>query len=200
MKFSKLLSASTLTLALFSTSVVPVFANESSKTVETSSITTMDQLDERFNLQTITEIPEGVIPLEFDSIEEAAKYFLELENGDVTSDLEINNTTQTLEITPFYNTPITTTKVGRFNATSAATLSATISYVAMGNGMIDLVSVKSQAQGNGSWTWSQSSYTIKKLDGGRSIGINISGVLTNIVYVGGVLKQYKYSETVYVEI
>lgn len=200
MKFPKLLTVSALTLALASTSVVPAFANEQSKIVETSSITTMDQLDERFNLQTITEIPKGVTPLEFNSIEEATKYFLELESGNVTSNFEVNNTTQTIEITPFNNSAITTNKTGKFNATSVATLNATISYVAMGNGMIDLVSVKSQSQGNGSWTWSQSGYTTQRLDGGRSLGINISGALTNVVYVGGILKQYTYYETVYVEI
>lgn len=31
----------------------------------------MDQLDERFNLQTVTGIPEGVIPIEFKYLEQA---------------------------------------------------------------------------------------------------------------------------------
>lgn len=49
----------------------------------------MDQLDERFNLQTVTGIPEGVIPLEFSSIEDAVKY---LEQATSNSNLTENNT------------------------------------------------------------------------------------------------------------
>jgi len=40
-----------------------------------AEIKTMEQLDKKYNLQTITEVPEGVVPMEFDSIEEAIEYF-----------------------------------------------------------------------------------------------------------------------------
>jgi len=197
-KFPKLLSASALTLALFSTSVAPAFANEPSKTVEISSITTMDQLDERFNLQTVTEIPEGVIPLEFSSIEDAAKY---LEQATTNSNPNLTeNNNQLTQVVNSLSGSATVNKTGTFNATNAAKLSATISYVTLGNGMIDIVSVTSRSTGDASWSWSQGSYTTKKLDGGRSVGIYIKGVLTQSIVVNGVIKKYPNNETVYVEV
>ncbi|QDP99391.1 hypothetical protein FOH38_01825 [Lysinibacillus fusiformis] len=196
MKFSKLLTASALALA--STSIAPAFAEEQSKTVETTSITTMDQLDEKFNLQTVTEIPEGVIPLEFDSIEEAVKYLEQATTNSSSNSTEDNN--QLTQVVNALSSSTTTNKTGKFATTTAANLSATISYATLSNGMIDIISVTSRSTGDASWSWSQSSYTTQKLDGGRSVGINIKGVLTQSIVVNGVLKNYSYNETVYVEI
>lgn len=52
----KVLPTAAPILALLSTNV----------SASASSITTMEQLDKRFNLQPVTEIPEAVIPLAFD--------------------------------------------------------------------------------------------------------------------------------------
>ncbi|WP_341299377.1 hypothetical protein MHB44_12235 [Lysinibacillus sp. FSL H8-0500] len=56
MKRYKVLPPAAPILALLSTNV----------SASASSITTMEQLDKRFNLQPVTEIPEAVIPLAFD--------------------------------------------------------------------------------------------------------------------------------------
>ncbi|MGG2081637.1 hypothetical protein [Lysinibacillus pakistanensis] len=195
MKFPKLLSASALTLALFGTSVAPAFANEPSKTVETSSITTMDQLDKRFNLQAVDEVPEGVIPLEFNSIEEAAKY---LEQGRIGSNQVVSNNISELQVQPFSNGE-TITKIGKFKTTNEAELHVFMSFSRL-NGRVDLTALSTKIVGGGSWSWPQSSYKTQYLDGGRSLGIYISGTLRQTIAVNGVIRVYDFPETVYVEI
>ena len=193
----KVLFSVALMVTIFAPSA---FAEEASpgSSSETSSITTLEQLDKRFNLETVTELEKGVIPLEFDSIEEAAKYLELLENsaqGITSSDSTV---TSNQIVQPAAATSKTVTKTGSFKTTTKAKLSATISYVAMDNGMIDVVSVKSNATGDGAWTWSQTSYLNRALDGGRSREISISGVLTQTLSVDGIIKKYPTNETVVV--
>lgn len=101
-------------------------------------------------------------------------------------------------IIPFSSNVITRT--GNFTYTSASQLSATMSYTTTAAGLINLVSVSSSAVGDGAWTWSQKSYTTKSLDGGRSLGIYIKGVLTKSEVLNGKIIKTTYDDTVYVEI
>lgn len=164
---------------LFSTALMAVLFVPSAF-AETPSITTLEELDKKFNLKTVTEIPENVIPLEFESIEEAEKY---LENPTIQP-----------------ASSITVEKSASFRATKNASLKAVLSYVNRGNGMIDLVSVRSYAIGDASWTWKQHSYTVQRLDGGRSLQVNIRGLLTQAIVVNGQVRIYEYDETRSVEI
>lgn len=108
----------------------------------------MDQLDERFNLKTVTEIPEGVIPLEFSSIEDAVKY-LEQATSNSNSNLIIINLTQVVNSIAGSTT---INKTGTFATTTAAKLSATILYATLNNGMINIVNVTSRSTGDASWS------------------------------------------------
>lgn len=194
----KILSTTALVTALLTPSV---FAEEPKISSDVASITTFEQLDKRFNLETTTEIPEGVIPLKFDTIQEAAEYLEASEKGLVNSNSEVN-------ISEIDNQPAQVAlsggyvinRVGTFRATDEAKLSANLGYEKTSNGLINLVSVNSSAIGNGAWSWKQKSYTSKPLDGGRSLMVYITGVLTKTIVVGGVPKKTDYNETVAVEI
>lgn len=198
LKFNKLLTTSAVALALVSTSVIPTFANEPSKTVETSSITTIEQLDERFNLRDVEEIPEGVIPVEFNSIEEAAKHLEQLEQH-IGSSLVENNLSM-IDVPSIKSASESIVRIGSFRTTKDAQLQVNMSYVRMPNGRIDLVSLTSQIIGDGAWSWPQSSHKTQSLDSGRSLGINITGTLRYSITVNGKLRTSDYTEYVYVEI
>ncbi len=96
----------------------------------------MDQLDERFNLQTVTGIPEGVIPIEFKYLEQATSNF----NSNLTQ--VVNSIAGSTTIN----------KTGTFSTTTAAKLSATILYATLNNGMINIVNVTSRSTGDASWS------------------------------------------------
>lgn len=59
----------------------------------------MDQLDERFNLQTVTGIPEGVIPIEFKYLEQATSNF----NSNLTENNNQFNTSCKFYSRKYYN-------------------------------------------------------------------------------------------------
>lgn len=168
-----------LSTALATTLMAPTaFASETETSSDLSQVNSIQQLQEIHNLETGTDIPEGAIPPTFNTVQEANTYL----NGTVTP----------------YATTIAT-KTGSFKATTASKLQATLGYE-RANGRINLVSVSSQAVGDGAYTFSQSGYTTKSLDSGRSIGITINGTLTKTIVVGGKIQKTNYSESVYVEI
>ncbi|WP_289136936.1 hypothetical protein [uncultured Brevibacillus sp.] len=176
----RIVSSTALVTALF---IPSAFAEKPSiDPSDTSSISTFDQLDKQFNLETVTEIPEDAIPPKFNSIQEAAEYLESSKQNILATNSQI------------------IVRTGSFTSTSDAQLSATLGYTKNSSGLIELVSVKSSVTGDGAYTWKQSSYTTKKLDGGRSLGITIKGVLIKTVVVGSVVKKTDTNETVYVEI
>lgn len=59
----------------------------------------MDQLDERFNLQTVTGIPEGVIPIEFQYLEQATSN----SNSHLTENNNQFNTSCKISSRKYYN-------------------------------------------------------------------------------------------------
>lgn len=85
----KVLSASVLTFTLLVTSL-PVYAEE----VETESTESAEYIAEQLGGEAITEdeLPEGVVPIEFDTVEEAKEYLEEQESliDDAVNDLEEN--------------------------------------------------------------------------------------------------------------
>jgi len=166
----KVLSSTTLATVIM---VPSVFAAELS-----SDVGATDQLETLNNFETVADIPEGAVPPTFNTVQEANVYL----NGNIT---------------PFATQIIV--RNGSFNSTSDSELQATLGYERV-NGKVNLVSVSSQAIGDGAYTFKQSSYSTKSLDSGRSLGITIKGTLTKTIVVGGKIQKTNYSESVYVEI
>lgn len=191
---------------LVTLSSVTAFAQTTGGQVET-----FDELVSKYNLEIVTTVPKEITPLKIDSIEDADLNFSSLEKTTVAkvsedlkeSDLNLNskkNSLMTNSMTASAITSKTVTKdAGSLN--SDVSLSATCTYSTDGSTIIEISSVSSRLTGNtGNWGWSQSSYTNKILDGGRTRAITVNGTLTQYVYINGQTVKYNTSKSGYFEI
>lgn len=165
--------------ALATVLIVPTaLASELGNYSDSSEVKTIQQLQERYNLESTKDIPKGAVPPRFNTVQEANTYL----SGAITP-----AATQVV------------TKTGSFKSTTASKLQVTLGYETV-NGRINLLTVSSQAVGDGAFSFKQSSYSTQRLDGGRSMGVTVNGVLTKTVVVNGQIKKTTYNESVYVEI
>ncbi len=79
-------------------------------------------------------------------------------------------------------------------------LNITCTYSTDGSRVLDVSSVSSNITGTtGNYTWKQNSYTVTRLDGGRTAAVKVTGTLTQYVYVNGQTKTYSSTKTGYAE-
>ncbi|WP_341299376.1 hypothetical protein MHB44_12230 [Lysinibacillus sp. FSL H8-0500] len=119
------------------------------------------------------------------SIEEAATY-LEPRYSD-TSTINDHSAFNS-QISPLAQSE-TIIRTANFKPIKEAYLVATISFVRLPNGSIDLAHISTSIAGHAFWSWLRSSYTMKRLDGGRSLGIYMEGTLSNIISVDGQIEN-----------
>lgn len=115
------------------------------------------------------------------SIEEAATY---LERGYSDTSTINDRSAFNSQISPLAQSE-TIIRTANFKPIKGAYLVATISFVRLPNGSIDLVHISTSIAGHAFWSWLRSSYTTKRLDGSRSLGIYMEGTLSNIISVDG---------------
>ncbi|KIV50782.1 hypothetical protein AM501_02940 [Aneurinibacillus migulanus] len=204
-KTFKVLSTTALITALLTPSV---FAGEISTPSEPSSVSinestkTLDQLVKKYNLQEVKEVPEGIVPLEFKSIEEAEKYLEASANEpSVLTNFEPLNTEDRAElnnVAPLALVTKTITKLARTD--SSYKLNVTATYLVENNRINSVSKVESGLTGDTTnLGWRQNSYSITRMDSNRSVGIDIRGTLIKYVVIDGKKQSVEYTKNAYVE-
>lgn len=168
--------------------------------------TTLNELINKYNLEIVTTVPEGITPLKIDSIEDADLNFAaQEEKSDLKNESSPTiNSQKSLKQANLITTNDVVSKTVTKDAgalNSDVSLSATCTYSSSGNQVVGISSVSSRLTGNtGNWGWSQSSYTSKSLDAGRTRGITVNGTLTQYVYINGQTVKYTSSKSGYFEV
>lgn len=180
---------------------VTVFAQSNTK----GQAKTLGELVNKYGLEIVTTVPEGITPLKFDSIEDADLYFAEqVENIDLNkSNLNVNSQKSLNQANLITSRSVisktVTENAGSLN--SDVSLMAICTYSRSGHIVVGISSMRSYLIGNtGNWGWAQSGYTSKGIDGGRHRGITVTGTLTQYVYINGHTVKYTSSKEGYFEI
>lgn len=93
-KITKIFISFLLVFSLMISVSISAFAEDKKDTAKK----TISYLDKKFNLKKIDKMPEGLIPLRFDTVEEAEKYLDSFHSN--IEQLKINNVINTAEISP----------------------------------------------------------------------------------------------------
>lgn len=172
-------------------------------------VETLDQLKSKYNLEVVTDVPKGIIPIKFNSIEEADKYFAKTVSSNasntITPSSDVSSTPNTLNqsgsVSPASITVKTVSKsAGYLN--SSVYLNITCVYASNGSVIPAIYSVSSAIAGNTTnWGWAQTGYNADTiLDGGRTRVLRVYGTLTQYVYVNGTTVRYTSSKSGSIEI
>lgn len=171
---------------------------------------TLKELINKYDLEVVTTVPEGITPLKLNSIEEADSNFSALQEKHkerVNANLK-RSSANSQKSSKNVNSLIVKSSVTSKTVTEDAgslnddvSLSATCTYSTNGSIVVSISSVNSRLTGStGNWGWSQSGYTARTLDSGITRAITVNGTLTQYVYVDGKIVKYNSSESGYFEI
>jgi len=153
--------------------------------------TTIEELKNKYNLEDIEKVPEGIIPLKFDTLEDLDKYLTALNSHDYLKAESF--------ISPSDKSVKTLLKsAGKLN--NDVSLNVTCSYTICSNSIIKINSVSSYIVGNtGNWEWNQTTYNKQILDDGRTVGITVVGILTQHTIIDGAEKTFDTTVSAYAE-
>lgn len=203
---SKVLPYVILTIVL----LIPLSSAETaSRTTSVSANTntkTLKDLTKKYGLKDAKVIPEGISPLEFNSIEEADKY-LAASQKEAESLLNFSSLNKednrkqergSQSVAP--NAFIAQTVTKSTSTDSNVNLNVTATYLINGIRINSLHSVTSCITGNtNNMSWKQNTYTEQRLDSNRIVGVTLKGTLTKYIVVNGIKKLAPYSKTAYIE-
>lgn len=197
MKFKKIVTILLCCSTLLSTGI-PVFAIEKSDitsniavTDKTGDVKDLKSLCDKYRLEDVSVLPEGIIPLKFNSIQDADNYFSKVEAEKAAKKEQ--------EIKEIANSPVTANAISTRSEThdvgalgsSGTSLSITCKYTVDGSTIVGVSSISSFISGNTTnYSWSQTSKSWSSLDAGETAYVTVTGQLTQYVVVNGVLKSY----------
>ncbi|AMA73200.1 hypothetical protein ACH33_10240 [Aneurinibacillus sp. XH2] len=206
-KMFRILSSIVLATTLLAPAVfaekAPTLSSEKISTEE-AKVTTLEDLDRKFNLESVDVLPKGVIPLKFNSVTEADQYLsskylnvsqtADNDNFSQMSESNAGNTTGEILSTQTITKTKSTKLQGRIN------LDVTAVYILKNGYIYSLEKVTSDISGETTnFSWKQTSYTEKRLDANRTIALTVYGELTEYMYVNGQIRKIVTSKNVYVE-
>lgn len=209
MKIKKIFAILLCCSTLLSTGI-PVFASEKpdnnvnkvtlTSTAKTSDVKDLQSLRDKYELKHVSVLPEGIIPLKFDSIEDADKYLSKVK-ADYNAEIEkeVKNKQEINKKTPD-SSSITLDAVASHSEThmadgelgsSGLSLNITCKYKTDGSTIIGVSSISSSLDGNDSnYEWKQTSSSWTSLDAGETANVKATGKLTQYLWVNGGWESY----------
>lgn len=189
---------------------MPVFASEKpdatinavvlASTTKTGDVKDLKSLCDKYGLEDVSVLPEGIIPLKFDSIEDADNYLSKVEAGkDAEKEQEIKERADSSKNLKNSSDPVILGVVKTHSEThdvgvlgsSGLLLSITCKYTTDGSKIIGVSSITSSISGDTTnYSWSQTSQSWRSLDAGETASVTITGRLTQYVVIDGKKKSF----------